>query len=35
MPAEPTFPSFAAGHRANVIGEAIGRSSRDGRWTVV
>jgi predicted dehydrogenase len=35
MPAEPTFPSFAAGHRANVIGEAIGRSSRNGRWTVV
>jgi predicted dehydrogenase len=35
MPAEPTFPTFAAGHRANVIGEAIGRSSRDGRWTVV
>jgi predicted dehydrogenase len=35
MPAEPTFPTFAAGHRANVIGEAIGRSSRDGRWTLV
>jgi predicted dehydrogenase len=35
MPAEPTFPTFAAGHRANVIAEAIGRSSRDGRWTVV
>jgi predicted dehydrogenase len=32
MPAEPTFPTFAAGLRANVIGEAIARSGRAGRW---
>ena len=35
MPAEPGFPTFAAGHRANVIGEAIGRSAHDGRWIIV
>jgi predicted dehydrogenase len=35
MPANPTFPTFAAGHRANLIGEAIGRSARDGQWTAV
>jgi predicted dehydrogenase len=32
MPAEPTFPTFAAGHRANVIGEAIGRSAAASVW---
>jgi len=32
MPAEPAFPTFAAGLRANAIGEAIARSGREGRW---
>lgn len=35
MPAEPAFPTFAAGHRANVIGEAIGRSAREAAWIAV
>src|SRR6266566_1401487 len=32
MPAEPEFPSFAAGLRENVIGEAVARSAAEGRW---
>jgi predicted dehydrogenase len=34
-PAEPDYPTFAAGHRANVLGDAIGRSSRERRWVDV
>jgi predicted dehydrogenase len=35
MPAEPDFPSFAAGVRENVIGEAVARSAAEGRWEEV
>jgi predicted dehydrogenase len=35
MPAEPEFPSFAAGLRENVIGEAVARSAAEGRWEEV
>ncbi len=32
---EPTFPTFADGHRANVLGDAILRSVREQRWVEV
>jgi predicted dehydrogenase len=32
MPEDPDFPSFEAGHWANVLGDAIALSSREGRW---
>jgi predicted dehydrogenase len=32
---EPDYPTFAAGHRANVLGDAIDRSSRERRWVEV
>ena len=35
MPADPDFPTFADGHLENVIGEAIARSARDGRWVTL
>ena len=35
MPDEPGFPSFADGHRENLIAEAIDRSAREGRWLEV
>jgi predicted dehydrogenase len=35
MPDEPDFPSFADGHRENVIGEAVERSARERRWVEV
>ena len=35
MPAKPDFPSFAAGHRANVLGDAIVESNRERRWVRV
>jgi predicted dehydrogenase len=35
MPAEPDFPTFADGHRANVLGDAIAESDRERRWVEV
>jgi predicted dehydrogenase len=35
MPDEPEFPSFADGHRENVIGEAGERSARERRWVEI
>ena len=32
MPDEPDFPTFEAGHRANVLGDAIALSNRERRW---
>jgi predicted dehydrogenase len=33
--ATPDYPTFADGHRANVLGDAVLQSSRDGRWMEV
>ena len=33
--AEPSYPTFAAGHDQVVVGEAISRSAREGRWVTV
>jgi len=35
MPAAPDFPTFADGHEAILLGEAIQRSSRAERWIEV
>jgi predicted dehydrogenase len=35
MPAEPDFPTFADGHRANVLGDSIALSSTERRWVEV
>ena len=35
MPDEPDFPSFADGHRANVLGDAVAASARDPQWVEV
>lgn len=35
MPAEPDFPTFDDGHRANVLGDAIALSNRERRWVQV
>ena len=35
MPAEPEFPSFGDGHRANVLADAIALSDRERRWCEV
>jgi predicted dehydrogenase len=35
MPDEPDFPTFADGHRANVLGDAVAASARDQRWVEV
>ena len=35
MPAEPDFPTFADGHRANVLGDAIALSNRERQWVEV
>ena len=35
MPDEPDFPSFADGHRENLIGEAVAQSARERRWVEV
>jgi predicted dehydrogenase len=35
MPDEPQFPTFADGHRENVIAEAVARSARERRWIEV
>jgi predicted dehydrogenase len=35
MPAEPDFPTFADGHRGNVIGELVARSASERRWVEV
>ncbi|MGL6278175.1 MAG: Gfo/Idh/MocA family protein [Gaiella sp.] len=32
MPTEPDFPTFADGHAANVLGDAIAVSNRERRW---
>ena len=34
-PPEPDYPTFADGHEEAVIGEAIARSAREGRWVAV
>lgn len=34
-PPEPDYPTFAAGHRSALIGEAIARSAREGRWVTI
>jgi predicted dehydrogenase len=35
MPSEPDFPTFADGHRANVLGDAVAQSNREQRWVEV
>jgi predicted dehydrogenase len=35
MPADPDFPTFADGHRANVLGDAIVASNEGERWVEV
>ncbi|HYZ78528.1 MAG TPA: Gfo/Idh/MocA family oxidoreductase [Gaiellaceae bacterium] len=35
MPDEPDFPTFADGHRENVLAEAVLRSARERRWVEV
>jgi predicted dehydrogenase len=35
MPDQPDFPTFADGHRANVLGDAVAASARDRRWVEV
>jgi predicted dehydrogenase len=32
MPAEPDFPTFADGHRSNVLGDAVALSNDERRW---
>ncbi len=34
-PAEPDYPTFAAGHWENVLGDAIALSNRERRWVEV
>ncbi|MGZ8694425.1 MAG: gfo/Idh/MocA family oxidoreductase, partial [Gaiellaceae bacterium] len=34
-PAEPDYPTFAAGHWVNVLGDAIALSNRERRWVEV
>ncbi|MCA1677353.1 MAG: gfo/Idh/MocA family oxidoreductase, partial [Actinobacteria bacterium] len=33
--ATPAYPTFADGHDAVCVTEAVARSSREGRWTTV
>ena len=35
MPEEPDFPTFADGHRANVVADAVSRSARERGWVEV
>ncbi len=35
MPAEADFPTFADGHRSNVLGDAVSLSNEDRRWVEV
>jgi predicted dehydrogenase len=35
MPAAPDFPTFADGHRANVLGDCVALSARERRWVQV
>jgi hypothetical protein len=35
MPDEPDFPTFEDGHRAQLLGDAIARSSRERAWVPV
>jgi predicted dehydrogenase len=35
MPTQPDFPTFADGHRANVLGDAIALSNDEQRWVEV
>jgi predicted dehydrogenase len=34
-PAEPDYPTFAAGHEQALVGDAIARSHAEGRWATV
>ena len=34
-PTEPDYPTFADGHRANVLGDAIALSNAERRWVEV
>jgi predicted dehydrogenase len=34
-PAESDYPTFADGHRENVLGDAVALSNRDRRWVEV
>jgi predicted dehydrogenase len=34
-PAEPDYPTFADGHEAALLGDAIARSAAEGRWTTI
>jgi predicted dehydrogenase len=35
MPEKPDFPTFVDGHRANVLGDVVAESAREGRWVEV
>ncbi len=35
MPREPDFPTFADGHRSNVLGDAVSRSNEEREWVEV
>jgi predicted dehydrogenase len=35
VPTAPDFPTFADGHRANVLGDAIALSNAERRWVEV
>ena len=35
MPSEPGFPTFADGHRSNVLGDAVSRSNDEREWVEV
>jgi predicted dehydrogenase len=35
MPDHPTFATFADGHREMLLGDAVQRSAREGRWVDV
>jgi hypothetical protein len=34
-PADPDYPTFADGHRANILGDLIARSNRERAWVEV
>jgi len=34
-PSEPDYPTFADGHRSNVLGDAIALSNAERRWVEV
>ena len=35
MPERPTFATFADGHHEMLLGDAVQRSAREGRWVDV